>query len=99
MSHAFCIDAEVTKGVEIDVKNEWRPQHVTIWLTRLCPCHFEKPEQDNVLVRLSGKLLSMSKQGLMVVTLDKGKEISPNVKTFPFFLIKDTSILFCWDSK
>jgi hypothetical protein len=99
MSSAFCIDAEVTKAVEIDVKSNWRPKVVTIWLTRLCPCHFKKPEQENTLVRLKGKLLSMNKQGTMIVTLDEGQEIEANVKVFPFFCIKDTQILFCWNSK
>jgi glycyl-tRNA synthetase beta subunit len=95
---AFCIEAEITKDVLNEVPKSFKPKKVTIWLSRLCPCHFERPVSDGLIV-MKGKLISMNSEGIMVVTLTEGKK---NLETeeieYPWFYIKDTSILMCWNN-
>jgi hypothetical protein len=99
-TQAVIVECEVDKGIEDleeVIKKEWRPKKVRLWLTKVCPCHFKRPEGGGDLV-LQGKLLFFDHHGLMYVTLKEGREIEPNVTIYPFLCIKDTFVLFCWDS-
>jgi hypothetical protein len=99
-AQAVIVECDVEKGIddlEEIIKKDWRPKKVRVWLTRVCPCHFKRPTDGSDLV-LQGKLLFFDHHGLMYVTLKEGKQIEPNVTIYPFLCIKDTLVLFCWDS-
>jgi hypothetical protein len=99
--NAVIIECEVVKGIdalEDNIKKTWLPEVVRLWLTKVCSCHFKKPEGNEDLI-LKGKLLFFDHHGLMYVTLNEGKSVGPNEMVYPFLCIKDTLVLFCWDSK